>query len=492
MKNRNIRLKRYGAAGLVMMALALGACGQQGVQPESGQDIGIPLTGSGSVEDSGAGSLSAAGTAQSSEGGTSAGISGAGNSETVGSPAGGTSVGISGAGNSETAGSPAGGTSAGSNTGSAGQRGGTESGTSAGVPDTANGGAGSSSGESGLLQPTYIGSWKVTEYCYPSTPCGLSQLEVDVLMGSELIYTSENFTCNQRVAESEGFGYEFSFYDSLAEFEQDYNVSVNGWFAGGDTGKVKTGYLTIDEGIFGDRFSYMEEQPDKMLIYYYGVVFLAVREQAPAVLPAESSRDSAYREALNNLLLYNQLPLGQEADIPQTVNFAIQDIDGDGREELLLNYQGSIMASIQEMVYDYNESKGELYREIWDFPDIRFYGSGYALAEWSHNQTLSESWPYNLYRYNSGTDQYEPVYVVTAWDKALSETDASGNPFPDAADVSGAGRVYMIEDSATGQVSGPMDTADYEKWYSDTLGKYARDNTVVVWQLLTEENLRNL
>ncbi len=49
----------------------------------------------------------------------------------------------------------------------------------------------------------------------------------------------------------------------------------------------------------------------------------------------------------------------------------------------------------------------------------------------------------------------------------------------------------MIEDSTAGQVLGPMDTADYEKWYSDMLGEYAQNNTVVVWQLLAEENLRN-
>lgn len=413
--------KRYIAAGLIVLALSLGACGQPGASSESEQEFGLAIAG-----------------AEGPAGGT----------ENVGDPGTGSS--------------------------------------SADVPGAGNEGQGG-----GILQPTYIGSWKVTEYCYPSTPCGLSQLEVDVLIGSELIYTSESFSCNQRVVESDGFGYEFSFYDSLAEFEQDYKVSVNKWFEGGDTGLVKSGFLTIEEGIFGDNFSYMEEQPDKMLICYYGVVFLAVREQASTVPATQSSRDSAYREALNNLLLYNQLPLGQDSDIPQTVYFAIQDIDGDGREELLINYEGTMMAATQEMVYDYDENKGVLYREIWDFPEIMFYGNGYARSDMSHNHTWSEFWPYNLYRYNVGTDQYELAYVVTAWDKALVKADADGNPFPDAVDVSGTGRVFMIEDSAAGQVLGPMDTADYEKWYSGTLGEYARNNTVVVWRLLAEENLRN-
>lgn len=224
-------LKRYGVAGLIMMALALGGCGQPEVTQEPEQQLGIPITGMespvggvGSSEASQAVSLSGSGTAQSPESSTAASALDVGDAGQDGNPA-----------------------------------------------------------DSGILQPTYIGSWKVTEYCYPSTPCGLSQLEVDVLIGSELIYAPESFSCNQRVVESEGFGYELSFYDSLTEFEQDFSVSVNGWFEGGDTGKVKCGYLTIEEGIFGDSFSYMEEQPDKMLICYYGVVFLAVREQTPTV-----------------------------------------------------------------------------------------------------------------------------------------------------------------------------------------------------------------
>ncbi len=474
--------KRSITAGMIVLALVLGACGQPGVPSESEQEFGIsiagaegPEGGTENVGDPGTGSSYVLETVQSPAGSTSADVPGAGNEGQGGS----TSADVPGAGNEGQAGSTSADVPGAGNEGQAGS-------TSADVSGTGNEGQGG-----GILQPTYIGSWKVTEYCYPSTPCGLSQLEVDVLIGSELIYTSENFSCNQRVVENDGFGYEFSFYDSLAEFEQDYKVSVNNWFEEGDTGLVKSGFLTIEEGIFGDSFSYMEEQPDKMLICYYGVVFLAVREQTSTVPATQSSRDNAYREALNNLLYYNQLPLGQDSDISHTVYFAIQDIDGDGREELLINYEGTMMAATQEMVYDYDENKGVLYREIWDFPEIMFYGNGYARSDMSHNHTWSEFWPYNLYRYNDGTDQYELAYVVTAWDKALVKADTDGNPFPDAVDVSGTGRVFMIEDSTAGQVLGPMDTADYEKWYSDMLGEYAQNNTVVVWQLLAEENLRN-
>lgn len=47
----------------------------------------------------------------------------------------------------------------------------------------------------------------------------------------------------------------------------------------------------------------------------------------------------------------------------------------------------------------------------------------------------------------------------------------------------------IVEDSGTGQASGPTDTVDYEKWYLDTLGEYAQDNIVVPWELLSKGNL---
>lgn len=345
----------------------------------------------------------------------------------------------------------------------------------------------------GLSQPAYIGDWKVVDYCYPQAPCGLSQEEVDDLIGSELTYAVDSFRFNHKVIQSEVFGYEFSFYDSLEEYNQSYNVSVDSWFADGDMGMVKCGYLALEEDIFGNCFTWMEEQPDKMLINYYGVIFLAVNEE-PQVGPAiGSSRDKAYLEALGDLLFYNQLPIGQEAeDISVTVHFAIQDIDGDGRDELLIDYQGSMMATIQEMVYDYDESKKELYREIRDFPDILFYANGFARADWSHNHTRSDFWPYNLYWYDSGADQYELAYVVTAWDKELSETDSEGNSFPNEADISGTGRVYLIEDQRTGEVLKPMDVTEYDKWYADLMGESAPEEITIGWQLLDEVNLNHL
>lgn len=219
-RKRVRKYRKYGATGTVLIALILSACGQQDISEESGQGLGIPLSGTESFSDS----------QQNVEDFMTGSIS---------------------------------------------------------IPDT-----GQSSKESGLLQPTYIGNWKVTDYCYPSTPCGLSQMEVDILVGSELIYTQESFTCNQKVFQSEVFDYEFWDCNNLTEYEQGYNVSVEKWFEEGNTGKVKCGYLTMEDDIFGNRFAWMEEQPDKMMIYYYGVIFLAVNDQAQADPETESPRDS--------------------------------------------------------------------------------------------------------------------------------------------------------------------------------------------------------
>lgn len=276
-------IRKCGAAGLILIALVLGACGQPDITTESIQSLGIPISetenspgGGPGAEDSVVDNLSAPDLGESS----SAYTPNAGN----GGQAAGSQQDL-----------PAGG--------------GQNAGSQQDVP--ADGGLGDSS----LLQPTYIGSWKVTDYCYPTTPCGLSQMEVDILVGSELIYAQESFTCNQKVIQSEVFGYEFWDCNNLTEYEQSYNVSVEKWFEEGNTGKVKCGYLTMEEDIFGNRFAWMEEQPDKMMIYYYGVIFLAVNDQAQAGPAAESPRDGAYLEALKNLLFYQQLPLDRRLKI---------------------------------------------------------------------------------------------------------------------------------------------------------------------------------
>lgn len=346
-----------------------------------------------------------------------------------------------------------------------------------------------------ILQPVYLGDWEVAEYRYPTSPCGLSQEEVDALTGGVITYTDEYLYWNNQIVQSEAFGYDFTFYESLAEYEQEYNVSISDWFADGDTGRLVCGHLALEENRFGCYFAYMDEQPDKMVITCEGVLFLAVNHQAEPAVTTGSERYDAYLNALKDMLFYLKLPLCESEEweyFPVPIYFALQDIDLDGRVELLIDHQGSIMATVCEMVYDYDETGGQVYEEISDFPQISFYTNGYARADWSHNQTHSEFWPYCLYRYDSGSDRYESIAMVSAWDKELSETNYGGSVFPDEVDSSGTGRVYLIKDLRTNQELEPMDVTEYDKWYTDMIGQDTPQEISTEWQLLDGASLKSL
>lgn len=151
-------------------------------------------------------------------------------------------------------------------------------------------------------------------------------------------------------------------------------------------------------------------------------------------------------------------------------HFAVTDIDGDGREELIVSYANASMAGMFEMVYDYNPVSGELKREFLDFPALTYYDNGIIKAEWSHNQGPGEFWPFTLYRYEPDSDSYETVGVVDTWDKAIREEWYEGQPFPDELDTDGDGTMYHI--CKEGEVYSyeyedyKYNQADFDEWFS--------------------------
>lgn len=191
-----------------------------------------------------------------------------------------------------------------------------------------------------------------------------------------------------------------------------------------------------------------------------------------------------YAATLRNLLYGGIRPDGTTADFPAGASsqFAVCDVDGDGREELVLLLSSGTMADMAGYILD--DADGTIRVRLEAFPDFAFYSNGAVKALWSHNQGLGEMWPYDLYEYHPDTDSYEQVGTVDSWNKRNREED-----FPDDVDTGGAGVVYYVN---TDRYSGgrPIDQEAYLAWLEPYLGGAAEQS--IPYQPLTEENIAAL
>lgn len=215
-----------------------------------------------------------------------------------------------------------------------------------------------------------------------------------------------------------------------------------------------------------------------------------------------AARYAAYRTALEDVLYNKVFPdgvecggLGTESD-PGNY-FAVFDIDGDGREELLIKYTLASMAGMREAVYDYDGENDRLRAELSEFPLVTYYENGAVEAGWSHNQGLNafsgdEFWPYNAYRYDRDADAYVKIGMVDAWDKTVSEKNYAGDAFPEEVDADGDGILYSLMDTIERYyaldtlVDGPA----LAEWQESCRSNGAE--IAVPWRALTQENIRTV
>lgn len=207
----------------------------------------------------------------------------------------------------------------------------------------------------------------------------------------------------------------------------------------------------------------------------------SVREpsaEAPAMESEYAAKaDEVYKAAIEKLVSDRVFPNGEDAGFYADGSFgdmsenryAIADVDGDGREELVIQFVTAPMAGVVERVYGYNETDGALKLKLNEFPMITYYTNGVAEAGWSHNQGWAGErlWPYSLFRYNADKDEYEIIASVDAWDKALADRDMDDNPYPADIDAENAGYVVILtEGTETRYVS----ASEYEAWRAEIMG----------------------
>lgn len=213
------------------------------------------------------------------------------------------------------------------------------------------------------------------------------------------------------------------------------------------------------------------------------------------------TQNQAYGKVLWDLYLQGLLPDGYKlyhagTEHAKDNSFAILDVDGDGKEELILLWTESAVADMVEIVFGYND--GMIIEEIYEFPDMTYYDNGVIEDGWSHNQGMAhEFWPFDVHIYDAEKDIYLPYGAADAWEKSYREVDYNGNPFPDDIDRDGDGVIYFLyhfsPDGDGRRLYNNEQTVDgdeYESWRQSYLDQAER--ITVSFQQLTEENIAAL
>ena len=212
----------------------------------------------------------------------------------------------------------------------------------------------------------------------------------------------------------------------------------------------------------------------------------------------QTAAHEKYKEAMQNMLDNRVFPNGEQVyggaetedsagSIWTDNKFAITDIDGDGNDELIINFSNAPAAGEVFYIFEYEEDSDSLKEEFTEFPAVEFYDNGYVTAGASHNQGLAgDFWPYTLYKYDESKDSYVQQYYIDAWNKELYPQDFEGNAYPDEIDTSSTGTVYYLYEDVTKAVD-PVDKTAYDKLARDTYGSAAK--ITIDYSDITQENI---
>lgn len=217
-------------------------------------------------------------------------------------------------------------------------------------------------------------------------------------------------------------------------------------------------------------------------------------------LNVNSVSKEIYINAIKDLYYNYKLPNGNELEDPKYVDdynmsenqFAIYDVDMDGKDELIIALTHYPMAAMRTIIYDYDNNTNKFREQLTEFTSINFYNNGIIEVLWSHNQgSAGDSlWPYTMYKYNNKTDSYDVIAEVDAWDKSFNENCYIAEIFPAEVDKDGNGILYYIRNRGSDKYI-PYDLKEYNEWKE----QYITDETqkiIIPYMNFTKENINNL
>lgn len=210
-------------------------------------------------------------------------------------------------------------------------------------------------------------------------------------------------------------------------------------------------------------------------------------------VPDQSAMYAAYQFALQQIAFEHIYPDGADTGFDSASgfiednHFAIFDINGDGVDELIVQFTTAPMSGNIETVYTYNERENMVETLLTVFPAVTYYDNGLVKEEWSHGSGLAgeDCWPYNLYQYCVDTGAYEMIAEVNMWSKAIDTVDYKGDPYPGDIDTENAGTVFILTRNGTTET---VSKSDYEAWFLEIIG--SAQPIQIPYQSLNEDNIR--
>lgn len=173
--------------------------------------------------------------------------------------------------------------------------------------------------------------------------------------------------------------------------------------------------------------------------------------------------EKLYQEMVDTHTWPDGSDVGAEGDFGEAMQYAVQDFDGDGTEELLVSVKaGQNMAVYREDMYAYDSESGECVRVSTMYPSPWYYDNGLIFGAKSNAYRFVRS----LFRRNAQTGQYEEI--MSAREVLKQECEMEGWSFPDAADKDGNGSVMNCE-SGDGRTF-YMDNDEWEAYRKEVTG----------------------
>lgn len=202
-----------------------------------------------------------------------------------------------------------------------------------------------------------------------------------------------------------------------------------------------------------------------------------------------------YREVLEYIYCYCKV---LQYDVSNN-EFAVYDVDNDGRDELIVRVIEAGVADQLASIYDRN-SDGNIVLQFSSYPSMEFYENSAIKVYSAHNQTHSfKVHPFTEYEYDKETDSYNKIGIVYGLDKDIvdmvnQEKEEVGMTdfldYPAEYDTSNSGTVYYIRPDWDRGAEIPIDVTEFNERYEQfTEGAEIID---IPFMKLTEENIQTV